>query len=285
MPFSLEARQHVRKMRGGSQAHLLRTEDGGLFVTKLMANPQSTRVLANEMFASGLGRWLGLPIPEVEVIEISEAMIQETPELRFDIGDRSFKCRSGSHLGSRYVIDPEEAAVFDYIPDSCYSKVRNIHAFAQCLPLDRWTNNCDGRQAVFSKRPNEAYYDAWLIDQGYCFGGQEWCFQDLPLHGVYQRNRVYKGVTGWDSFEPALSRAEGTDLGMLWSFAEPIPPEWYDGDLAALHKLVETMYERRSRIRELIEAFRDSHRKPFPNWRRASSCFVPNAVAAATVHN
>ena len=45
-----------------------------------------------------------------------------------------------------------------------------------------------------------------------------------------------------------------------------IPPEWYGGDLSALEVLVERLLARRARVRELIVAFRESARQPFPNW-------------------
>jgi hypothetical protein len=45
-----------------------------------------------------------------------------------------------------------------------------------------------------------------------------------------------------------------------------VPPEWYDGDAARLEELVENLLKRRMRVRELIEAFQESSREPFPNW-------------------
>jgi hypothetical protein len=41
--------QHLRPLRGGAQAHLLRASDGASYVTKFQNNPQHVRVLANEM--------------------------------------------------------------------------------------------------------------------------------------------------------------------------------------------------------------------------------------------
>jgi hypothetical protein len=35
-------------MRGGSQAHLLRADDGNLYIIKFQNNPQHVKVLANE---------------------------------------------------------------------------------------------------------------------------------------------------------------------------------------------------------------------------------------------
>ncbi len=60
--------QHLRRLRGGSQSHLLRASDGASYVTKFQNNPQHIRVLANEMLATRLGLALGLPMPRVEEI-------------------------------------------------------------------------------------------------------------------------------------------------------------------------------------------------------------------------
>jgi hypothetical protein len=73
-------------------------------------------------------------------------------------------------------------------------------------------------------------------------------------------------VTGWDAFEPSLSKAESADPIDLWRCADAIPPEWYGHDFDALQQLAETLYERRLKIRDLITAFKDSSRQPFPNW-------------------
>jgi hypothetical protein len=52
----------------------------------------------------------------------------------------------------------------------------------------------------------------------------------------------------------------------VWAAANEVPPEWYGGDLSEMEALVEKLLARRSRIRELIEAFGNSDRKPFPKW-------------------
>jgi hypothetical protein len=52
----------------------------------------------------------------------------------------------------------------------------------------------------------------------------------------------------------------------VWAAANEVPPEWYGGDLSEMEALVEKLLARRSRIRELIEGFGRSDRKPFPKW-------------------
>ena len=96
---------------------------------------------------------------------------------------------------------------------------------------------------------------------------------------MFPRNLVYARVTGWQSFEPWLTRVEEFAAERLWSIAEEVPPEWYGGDLSVLELLVERLLQRRRRVRELIESFRDSDREPFPNWGAVKSIVVPRRFA------
>jgi len=265
MSNPLHAVEHIRRLRGGSQAQLMRASDGQYWVVKFQGGPQGTRILANEMFASRLGRWLNLPMPRTEAIEVSGELIQRTPELCFEIGATRINCMPGRHLASLYA-DQSGNMVLDYLPETLLSKVSNVSMFARSLVLDKWTCNSDSRQAVFTKKPRGRTYSATLVDQGYCFNADEWDFPDSTLRGVYGRSVVYAGVKGWDSFEPSLTRAEEADIVHLWQCAEMVLPEWCRHDRHALEQLVEALYQRRSTIRTLIAAFRDSPRSPFPNW-------------------
>lgn len=258
--------RHIRRLRGGSQAHLLEGSDGGCWVTKFSNNPQTIRVLANELLAGRLGLELGLPMARVEIIDVPASLIEQTPHLSFDYGASSLACSSGRQFGSRYVCDPLEGNVVDYLPAAMLQMVKNLQDFARVLVLDKWTGNADGRQVVFSKRPRSRCYRATFVDQGYCFNAGEWNFPDSSLRGVYSRNDVYATVTGWEAFEPALTRAEEMDIDVIARSAAGIPDEWYEHDNDGLSRIVDELCRRRSRIRDLITAFRESSRNPFPNW-------------------
>jgi hypothetical protein len=266
----ISAVQHLRPLRGGAQSHLLKASDGACYVTKFQNNPQHIRVLANEMLATKLGMALGLPMPRVEVIEVSDWLIEHTEDLRINLGGSKLPCRSGKQLGSLYVGFESPAMTFDYLPRELLERVLNIRDFPRVLVLDKWTCNSDGRQAIFCRKtPRSRRYDATFIDQGYCFNASEWSFPDCPLRGVYANNCVYEGVTGWEAFEPVLTRAEGMDSDAVWRCAAEIPEEWYEGDRDGLHRLVEALHNRRGTIRKLITEFRRSIRNPFPNWRES----------------
>jgi hypothetical protein len=266
---SISAIQHIRCLRGGSQSQLLRASDGLYYVTKFQNNPQHVRVLANEMMATRLGALLGLPVPRVAPIDVCSTFIENTPELRVEVGGVRTPFQPGTQLGSEYVVDPVEN-VFDYLPEGLLDRVKNLQDFARVLVLDKWTVNADGRQAVFTRcSKRRSAYQATFIDQGYCFNAGEWDFPDSPLRGVYARNHVYRHVTGWDAFEPVLTRVEEMSVDALWAVATEIPTEWYGNDAAGLSRLVEALYRRRPSVRNQITAFRLSSRAPFPNWQSA----------------
>jgi len=264
-------------MRGGAQGHLMFADDGHFYVVKFQNNPQHVRVLANELLATRIAEKIGLPVPVTEVMEVSAWLIENTHELRMRTAGNSSLCQAGHALASRFVIDPREGQIFDYLPETALERVRNREAFAGMLALDKWTCNTNGRQAVFWKKPRERFYTATFIDQGYCFNAGEWTFPDSALRGVYPRNQVYANVCGWESFEPWLSRIENIEAQQLWSIAEVVPPEWYGSASEDLEQLVEHLLCRRCRVRELIESFRKSSREPFPNWKAAISIALPDS--------
>ena len=247
----------------------MRADDGHFYVVKFQNNPQHLRVLANELLATRLAETVGLPVPATEIVEVREWLVENTLELRMDLSGFPLRCKPGLQFGARYVCDPDEGHAFDYLPESMLPKVRNLATFAGMLVVDKWLGNADGRQAVFWKKTHERKYKATFIDQGYCFNAGEWSFPDSALRGVFARNFVYQHVRGWESFEPWLGRVETLAPAVIHEIAGAVPPEWTGHDWGEMEKLVETIVERRSKVRELITAFQHSSRQPFPAWGQA----------------
>jgi hypothetical protein len=272
--------QAIRRMRGGAQSQLMLGADSHLWVVKFQNNPQHLRVLANELIATRLASAVGLTVPPSDVVEVTEWLVANSPDMHVELGHgQRQRYTAGLQFGSRFVGGLMPGQVVDYLPEPQLEEVRNLAEFAGMLCIDKWAGNCNGRQAVFERRPRERKYRATFIDQGYCFNGGDWTFPDSPLRGVYQRNSVYAQVTGWDSFEPWLSRVEAMSPGTLWGIAEAVPPEWYGGDTATIERLMEQMLARRARVRDLIGMFRDSDREPFPMWAQKGSIVVPRAFS------
>lgn len=238
----ISAFQQLRRMRGGSRSHLLRASDGASYATKFQNNPQHVRVLANEMLATRLGVTLGLPMLPVKVIELCNWLITHTPDVRIQLAGKQLDCQSGKQPGVLYVGGDGSGLTTDYLPGELLARVRNLADFARVLALDKWTCNADGRQAMFCRKGSTGKrYSATFIDQGYCFNAGKRTFPDFPLRGVYANNCVYETIRSWDSFEPALNRAELLDPESIWQFALDIPEEWYEGVRHGLAELVEKL--------------------------------------------
>jgi hypothetical protein len=279
--------EQIRRMRGGAQSHLMRCSDGGYYVVKFQNNPQHRRILVNEMLGTGLAARLGLPVTAVEIIQVSEELIRLTPELCMELPRSRVPCVPGPQFGSRFPGDPRQLTLHDFLPDEQLRWVKNLHAFAGMLVFDKWTCNTNGRQTLFYRDTSDARaraveagagtgeldgeddrYQTMMIDQGFCFNAGEWNYPDAPLRGLYARNRVYEGVIGLESFAPWLARMENAiSERVLAEMIGKIPPEWYEDDYDAILRLIEQLYQRRTRVPELLLAAKNTTRQPFPNWR------------------
>ncbi len=253
-------------MRGGAQGQLMLGADGHVYVVKFQNNPQHMRVLANEWLGIRLAAAVGLSVPEIDLVEVSSWLIDNTPELEIDLGKRKERCSAGLQFGTRFAGGMMPGQVVDYLAEEQLGEVKNLNEFAGILAIDKWTGNANGRQAVFVRRQRERRYRAVFIDFGYCFHAGEWRFEDAPLRGIYHRNDVYREVRGWEDFEPWLGRIQKMPEETVWQAANEVPPEWYGGDQGEMEALVEKLLRRRERVREQIEMFRNSDRRPFPKW-------------------
>jgi HipA-like protein len=264
MPLAIE---HIRRMRGGAQSHLLRCEDENYYVVKFQNNPQGTRILANELLGTRLAARIGLPVPGATVVEVRPEMVALTEDLVIQLGRGRVPCTPGLEFGSQYPGNPAATVVYDFLPDDQLRDVENLSDFAGIMVFDKWTCNTNGRQAIFLRERGAERYRAIMIDQGFCFNAAEWNFPDAPLRGIYARARVYDRVRGWDAFEPWLERIERRITeDVLDEIAREIPPEWYNFDQEALYRMMEQLLRRRKLTRELIESAWKSSRAPFPNW-------------------
>ena len=83
-----DARRLIRKMRGGSQAHLIEAADGHTYVVKFLNNPQHRRILVNEWMSSTFLSYLGIATPEATIVRVSEEFLAANPEVHMQLGTR-----------------------------------------------------------------------------------------------------------------------------------------------------------------------------------------------------
>jgi len=276
----VRAVEQVRRMRGGSQSHLMRCSDDNYYVVKFQNNPQHRRVLVNELLGSRLAERMGLPTTPSAVIQVSERLIDTTSELAMELPRYRVPCSAGKNFGSRYFGNPRNLQTRDVILSEELSRIDNFKDLIGMVVFDKWTCNCDGRQLVFLLQENGKYSMA-CIDQGFCCNGGEWNFPDSPLRGLYSNKTIYRDhVRSLDDFEPWLGRVEREfTIDVLYEAARDIPTEWYDNDSKALSSLLEKLDRRRKTIRELLRL--SCVRLPliFPHWTDDSRSLSRSSAA------
>jgi hypothetical protein len=262
----------VRKMRGGTQPHLVQTDDGEYYVVKFRNNPQHRRVLINEFIAASLCEYLQLSIPGMAPIDIDAEFLSGNPNVNIQLRSTRICPPTGKHFGSRFPGDPAETVVYDFLPDCVLSRIHNLTEFAGALAFDKWVGNQDARQCIFIPAPLSAtdqppQFQALWIDNGYAFGGPSWTFSDTPRSGPYFRCIVYQDLRGWTDFEPWLERIREFPEQLLEEIVSALPDEWIAGDRDALRLLMDKLLRRRRRVSELIQASIAEVPSLFPNWQ------------------
>ncbi|MEV4557757.1 HipA family kinase [Kitasatospora sp. NPDC049285] len=85
---------------GGSMPGLIEAEDRRLYVLKWVGAAQGRKALVAEVLAGELGRGLGLPVPELVVVDLDPVLARSEPEVQ--IQDQ-MRASGGANLGMAYV--------------------------------------------------------------------------------------------------------------------------------------------------------------------------------------
>jgi hypothetical protein len=269
----------IRKMRGGAQSHLMLCDDGRHYIVKFRNNPQHRRILVNEWISGVFLKHLQISTPETAIVKLSPEFLAANPDVHMQLGTRRAAPEPGWHFGSRHPGDPDKMSTYDFIPDVLLEKVANLPEFLGVLVFDKWVSNADARQSIFFRarirewspafggHPNKLGFVAHMMDHGYAFEGPHWQFPDSPLQGLYFRHLVYRFVKGLDNFQPWLDRVLHFPEEVVDDAVKSLPPEWLDGDEAALDALLNRLLSRRRLVPDLIRQCCTARSNPFPNWK------------------
>lgn len=270
------ASRYIRKMRGGSQAHLLEADDNNLYVVKFQNNPQHRRVLVNELVSASFLEYLQIWTARAELVRITRDFLIENPEVYIQLGGRRVPVQPGWHFGSQYPGVSGTEPVYDFLPDPLLRSVANLEGFRAILVFDKWMGNTDSRQCVFFRAQVKEWsgevrtaFVAVMIDHGFVFNGSAWQFTVSPGHGLYPRNKAYEQVHSLDDFRPWLDLVVHFPEEEVARALRRIPPEWFDDDYDEFVQLLGRLLRRTRRVPDLITDACRAPAKPFPNWGSA----------------
>lgn len=98
---SVQATRYVTPLReGGSLPAIVEADDLGLYVLKFYGAGQGPLALAAEIVAGEIGRLIGLPVPELVLVQVDEALgrNEQDAEVR-----ALLRCSTGLNLGMDYL--------------------------------------------------------------------------------------------------------------------------------------------------------------------------------------
>jgi hypothetical protein len=78
---TVTATRYVTPLReGGSVPALVEADDDGLYVVKLLGAGHGRKALVAELLAGEIGRFLGLPVPDLVLVELDPALARAEPD-------------------------------------------------------------------------------------------------------------------------------------------------------------------------------------------------------------
>jgi hypothetical protein len=211
---TVTATRYVTPLReGGSLPGIVEADDDGLYVLKFRGAGQGPKALAAEIVAGELARGLGLPIPELVLIELDPALGNAEPDPEIQ---ELIAASAGINLGLDFLpgslpYNPEQPPDPDLAANIVWldSLVTNVDRTPRNPNLLRWHSNL------------------YLIDHGaalYAFHAPD------PIQratGTFPAIKDHVLLDGASSITDADARlAEKADPAHA---AALVPPEWADG--------------------------------------------------------
>lgn len=236
---TVTATRYVTPFReGGSLPGLVEADDDGLYVVKFRGAGQGRGALAAEVVAGELARALGLPVPELVLVELDPvlAAAEPDPEIQALVA-----ASAGANLG------------LDFLPGAlAYASAHPAPPAlaADVLWFDALVTNVDRTP----RNPNLLRWhgDLWLIDHG------------AALYAFHAEDPLARAASAFDAIgdhvlAPAAgpvgdadARLAGAAADVLADVAALLPADWGDA------RLYEAFLRRRLEAREawLAEAVR-----------------------------
>jgi hypothetical protein len=218
---TVTATRYVTPLReGGSLPALVEADDDGLYVLKFRGAGQGPTALVAEVVAGELARAIGLPVPELVVVELDPAIGRAEPDP--EIQDLLL-ASAGTNLGVDFLpgalpFSPAAGPA----PDACFA--------ADVVWLDALVTNVDRT----AQNPNLLWWHRrlWLIDHGAALYWHH-AAGDAPAdpQAPFEPIRDHVLLPYVSSVEEADARLTPLALDALaGGIVSAVPAVWLDGD-------------------------------------------------------
>lgn len=239
---------YKKTLVGKSNAHLITFNDGRDYVVKYY-QPGFEKALANEWVGYCLGRYLGLPIPFAQLVEIPQEFSSQVPELEL-LSNTQFQ------FASLYVAD-----CFDGHQVPAVHQIINYQSMAGIIIFDYWLCNRDRtRKNIILCDESTDSNRLWIIDHAEIFNSFNWVENDLVTlpTGIMKsatHQLMARFIDDEQRFFEYLEVIQTLPIHLIEEIVAVIPDDW---NVSAEEKkaMVTALVTRRKKIlQKIIERF------------------------------
>ncbi|RSD25929.1 HipA family kinase [Mesobacillus subterraneus] len=208
-----------KKLEGKSNAHLITFDDGRNYVVKFFQEGFE-RTLPNEWISYCLARYLDLPVPYAQIIEIPQTFVSQTPEL-------SQVATSQFQFASLYIQDCLDGHEVTEVPN-----ILNHDKLAGIIVFDYWLSNHDRtRKNILLREESPSSYRLWMIDQAEVLGSYNWQLSDLEkMNTKLLKSATHKLIAGFikdeQEFDDYIELTQTIPIFLIEEIVSIIPDEW-----------------------------------------------------------
>jgi hypothetical protein len=239
---------YKKTLAGKSNAHLITFDDGRDYVVKYF-QPGFEKTLANEWVGYCLARYLCLPIPFAQLVEIPQEFSSKFPEL-------AQMTHTQFQFASLYLSDCYDGHQVTDVP-----AISNRENLSGIILFDYWMCNRDRTRkniVLCDDTPNS--YRLWIIDHAEVFASYNWTLADLeslPItilkSATHQLMACF--IDNEQDFYEQLEIIQTIPTHLLEEIVALIPDDWQVTS-EERKAIVTTLVTRRKRIlRKLMERF------------------------------
>jgi hypothetical protein len=255
---TVAARRYVTPLReGGSLPAIVEADDDGLYVLKFRGAGQGPKALIAELVAGEIGRLLGLPVPEIVLMELPADLARTEPDAEIQ---SLIRTSAGLNIALDYL---PGSVTFDPLVFTPDAKLASSIVWFDALicNVDRTLRNVN--MLVWHRR-------LWLIDHGAAlYFHHAWTRRDQPGETPFALIRDHVLLPFADRLEEVdaelTARIEPVKVAAV---VDLIPDAWFGDDPG---------FESKSEQREAYLHF-------FTQRLASSRIFVQEAVHARSSH-
>ncbi|MBA2630418.1 MAG: aminotransferase class I and II [Thermoleophilaceae bacterium] len=208
--------RYVAPLReGGSLPALVEADDDGLYVVKFRGAGQGMLALVAEVVAGEMARAVGLPVPEIVLVEIGDDLVTAEPDPEIQA---LVQGSAGLNVG------------LDFLPGSLmYSPAAGFHVAPDLAAAVIWLDSLVENVDRTPRNPNLlTWHDRlWLIDHGAALYRSHWGLDPSVARRPFAPVREHVLLPEAYSVSEADARLApllGPDV--IQTVVESVPPSW-----------------------------------------------------------